>query len=487
VASAITNQNPAAPFPQPPGPWRAGPPASPAAQQDPEFYSIFRRVGLYCLLGVVFLLYTRLHETLALHYGIAGRFLYLFSIPALVGLLLSHGIRRVFSGRPVFYWMAFVVWMVIVIPFSVWRGGAVATVYDFLRGQIPIMILLAGLPITWKECRLVLCTIGVSGVINVIASQTFGQAYGGRAGLESETIGNPNDYAGQLLMVLPFVIYMLLHPPRLMQTLLRVLGGAALLYGTYLILASGSRGAMLGLVAACGFVLMKSGGRARLAVLVLLAISLGLMIALLPGAVLSRLSSFSAENGSRNEETQSAALRKRLLTEGLMTTVVHPLFGVGAGQFGNFQGTEKKEGAEHVVGYINAHNSYVQISADTGIPGILLYMGGVISPFLLLLRTWKRVRGSPEHREKASACFCLMAAWVGFCVAIFFLNFGYFFYLPAFAGLAVALHGAIGRELKAAPIRVSMAAPRPAMAAAVALPAPAPPRASNRFRFNRYR
>jgi len=501
VPSPTTSQSLSTAFPKPPSQPLAGVPAGQALRQDPQIDSVLRRVGLYFLLGLLVLFYTRLHETLAAHYQFSNHLLYVFSVPALVGLVLSGGLRRAFSERAIFYWSAFVVWMVVSIPFSVWRGGSFNTVFDFLRAQFPIMILLAGLPMTWKDCRLVLCTIGVSGVINVVTGLAFGQTYGDRVGLESETIGNPNDYAGQLLMVVPFVIYMVMHPPRvlLMRTVLRVTGSVVVLYGIYLILASGSRGALLGLLSAAGFALMKASTRMRVALVFTLALSFAVVTPFLPQDVLLRLTSFSAQSGSRAEQTQSASLRKQLLLESLLATVTHPLLGVGPGQFGNFEGREKEAGStEHIAAYIEAHNSYTQISADNGFPGLLLYLAGMISPFLLLLRIWKNLRGIPAQQEKAAACFCLLAAWVGYCVAIFFLNFGYYFYLPAFAGLALAVSAAVGRELAAAaPVRMSpagvnmvgvnMAAPRPAMAAAAVPPAPSRTVSSNRFRFNRYR
>jgi hypothetical protein len=47
-----------------------------------------------------------------------------------------------------------------------------------------------------------------------------------------------------------------------------------------------------------------------------------------------------------------------------------------------------------------------------------------------------------------AAVFCIMLGMVGFTVAITFLNFAYFFYLPAMAGLATGVWSAAEREFQ---------------------------------------
>ena len=47
------------------------------------------------------------------------------------------------------------------------------------------------------------------------------------------------------------------------------------------------------------------------------------------------------------------------------------------------------------------------------------------------------------------AAFFIMLGMVGYCTAIAFLNFAYFFYLPAMAGLAISFNRAAQREFRA--------------------------------------
>lgn len=154
--------------------------------------------------------------------------------------------------------------MLVTVPTSVWIGGSVRAIFDYLRSEWIMFPFIAALPIGWKEWRLVFSTIALSGIVNVISPQFFSQTYGvDRVGLESPLIGNPNDFAGHLLMVLPIVVFWILRPPQIpvLRTLARIAAIISVPVGLHLILASGSRGALLALVAAAAYAIIRVPGR----------------------------------------------------------------------------------------------------------------------------------------------------------------------------------------------------------------------------------
>ena len=63
------------------------------------------------------------------------------------------------------------------------------------------------------------------------------------------------------------------------------------------------------------------------------------------------------------EASTSAEQRKELFYQSLRVTAQHPLFGVGPGNFRIVSGVWRV-----------AHNSYMQVSAEGGIPAFLLYL-----------------------------------------------------------------------------------------------------------------
>lgn len=456
-----------------------------------------RKLAVIATLGLVLLRYGLLHEVLTFYTQKNFYLLYLVGTPALLGWLLSGGIWRTFASRPIRWWTLFVVWLFLSVPFSTWQAESASYALTYLRTVLPPMLVLAGVPMTWKEVRMVLYTIAISGIVNVSAGWMFGnsEAYGDRAGLEFGIVGNPNDFAGHLVLVLPLVLFLIIRPPAMpgLGAILRIAGIGALALGLYLVVASGSRGSLLAVVATLFYVFVRATTKVRLAMMGAVPLLVAGLVMLLPARTISRLTSFSTSNsgvGLAPEEVQSAENRRFLLEESLRLSLTRPIFGVGPGEFPNYEGRLKSEDGRRIA-WINPHNSYTQISSETGIPGLIFYVGGVLSTFLLLQKTWKRVRYRPELREISVAIFLVSTSLVGFSTAIFFLNFGYFFYLPAFAGLAACMAAAVDRELqvRVAPVALTMPLGVPATVPpprAASAPAPTPAR-RNPVRFGRMR
>src|SRR5580692_3931818 len=86
----FAGQNPGAAMAPPPVP-------------DTDAQNLLRKIGFWCTLCLVFLRYSLFHEFLTVSGGSNGKILYIFSIPALLCMLLSGGIRRLFSSRASFY------------------------------------------------------------------------------------------------------------------------------------------------------------------------------------------------------------------------------------------------------------------------------------------------------------------------------------------------------------------------------------------------
>jgi len=93
-------------------------------------------------------------------------------------------------------------------------------------------------------------------------------------------------------------------------------------------------------------------------------------------------------------------------------------------------------------------NSYTQASAECGIPGFIFFTGGILSTFLLFAKTLKQARKRPGCQDIAVTVFCVMLGMAGFVTAIAFLNFGYYFYLPALASLSIGMWDAAQREFE---------------------------------------
>jgi O-antigen ligase len=453
---------------------------------DADVNNNVRRLAFYAALGLIFLRYSLFHEVLTSVIGNNTYILYLFAIPAALGVVSSGGIRRTLAARQTKYWLAFVAWLLLSVPFSSWKGESATYALSYLRTDVPMLFYTAGLALTWKECRQMLATIGIAGISTIGVALLIGRDFGnGRMGLNFGVVSNPNDYAGHLLLILPWILFLVIFPPRLtlLRWLIRLVGVAATLAGLWLILMTGSRGALVALIIGSVYVLWESSTKVRIAAILGLPLLAVLLLTVVSGPVRTRLISLTSDNEAPKEARESSETRRFLLEESIRLSLRRPLFGVGAGQFQNYEGK--------VAGWHGTHNSFTQISSECGIPALVFYLGALFSTFLLLGRTWRQVRERPELREISIACYCMAMSYAVFCAVIFFLNFGYFFYLPAATGLVIAISRSAQRELSALKLQkqsipgpsrpVQLSPLQPASAAPVHSPRP------RAVRFNRFR
>lgn len=101
----------------------------------------------------------------------------------------------------------------------------------------------------------------------------------------------------------------------------------------------------------------------------------------------------------------------------------HPLLGAG------FRPFEPDVYERYMPGYWDnhdAHNNFLQVFAEHGIPGLLLFVALLVSLFLTLLRTVRATRGDPSRRWIGDAALFLGVSLVAYVVGGMFLNMPYF-------------------------------------------------------------
>jgi O-antigen ligase len=460
-----------------------------------------RSLALWAVVGLIFVRYSLVHEVLMSVLGVNTYLLYILGVPALIGTFADQGLARVMSTRIGIFWVCFTVWMFISLPFSIWPGGSFQAAIDFLRTNLPMLFVMGGLALRWVECRRMIYAIGIGGLWIIVAGNFLQTNIGGeRVGLEYGIISNPNDFAAHLILVMPLVFYLVIYPPRFLGPLFRLAAIGALALGLYLTLATASRGAVLAMGVGSLFALWYARPAVRFGILLAAPVVFVGLLAVLPKGVIDRLSSLSSSADQGEAEVREALgssnIRQYLLEQSVKLSFTHPLFGVGIGQFGDYMGRTEGNlgGPVKFAAWRSTHNSFTQISSEMGLIGLFFYLTALILTYRNLLRAWKKVRKRPDLarypdlRQIPLACYCLLLSYVGFCAAIFFLNFGYFFYLPAISGLVIALTTAIDRELSLLP---SLEVARPGtvpVVPAVALQPVSPPvlQTSNRFK-SKYR
>lgn len=410
-----------------------------------------RRLGLNFAMGFLFFRFTGLHEIATAKFGVNTYILYVLGLPAILGMLLSGGLARTIRSRAAKYWAGFAFFLILSVPLSDWVSGSLTLVLGYLRNEISVLFLIAGLVITWRECWRLLGMISISSIVVLLLGQFFREeTMGGPAerltvatGL---TMGNANDYAAVLTLLLPFLGLVLITPGR--AFVLRCVALCGLLFGLYMILSTGSRGGLIACLAALIMMLLRLPPLKKMG-LAVAAVVIGVtMWRILPDTITNRLATLVSDDAGGTDAIASGESRQYLLQKSLLFTVQHPLLGVGPGQFINHEGLGAKaqgyKGAWH-----ETHNAYTQISSEVGIPAVLLFIGALLSTFHLLSGTLKQARARPPSRQNAmiaAGAFCALIAVVAFCSSSFFLSLGYRFYFPALTGIAIVLNRAAQRE-----------------------------------------
>ncbi len=273
--------------------------------QVPDSTSPARQLAFKIALAMVFLQFSFIHQTLAAILHINLYLMYLVGVPAILGLLLSGSLKRSFGGRPVVYFCGYAIWMLIALPFSTWRGGSLPYVMDYFRTSLPPMLLVAGLTLTWRECRMVMSTVALGAVVDLFTARFFANSGHGEArlGIQSGTVANPNDFAGHLILALSFLLWVGLSSSYKLMRLFALLGVGV---GIVVIFKTGSRGAEIGLAMAMLTFFMRARTPQRIALMILGPAALIMLPFVLPPETLQRLESFSITPDSASSAGKEA-------------------------------------------------------------------------------------------------------------------------------------------------------------------------------------
>ena len=411
-----------------------------------EANSPLRRIAFRMALVLVFIRFSIIHMLLTYVLHINLYLLYLFGIPTLLGVAFAGGVQRTLRGRPAVIWLMFAGWLLVAAPFSSWRGGVIGSLNFYFRTNFPMLFVIAGLTLTWSECRSMMRAIAWAAPVVMLAAGIFPSDGdpGARLTLEFGNIGDSNDYACHLVTVLPFLIWAALSTKsKALQ--LAAWGGASC--GVLLILKTASRGGLVALGAGCLYWLVRGTMRQRIALLAMGPVVAFTVVAFVPRSSLNRILSFSAADENASQEAiQSATMRRYLLEQSIRYTLQHPIFGIGMSQFSIFEGGHSQIMGAH--GYWHeTHNTYTQVSSECGVPGLTFYVAALLSAFIMVNRVYRQARGRPECKDIQTTAFCIMLAMTTYCTATFFLTFGYFFYPLAISSLAIAVSMAAQGEL----------------------------------------
>lgn len=227
------------------------------------------------------------------------------------------------------------------------------------------------------------------------------------------TFGDPNYYSLSAIVVLPLIFYIFQYSNRLYLRLLLILFFTIICIA---IVMSISRGAFLGLgvMVFSGFI--YSTKKKRTFLILFLLTSVALIGA--PDRLWERFRDTKiVENRELTGDLASTKRRLDLIYAGLRMIKDKPVFGVGVGQYRNQ--SVRYEPALDPPGV--AHNMYLEITAELGIPAFMFFIGIIIFSLRDLIRI-RRWAVSVRNYDLALLTLCIFVSLLGFTVAGTFLS-----------------------------------------------------------------
>jgi O-Antigen ligase len=351
---------------------------------------------------------------------------------AIAGFLYSwmtQGLGGTGFPRELIYLVVLFAHLVLCIPFAIWKGGSFQVVVQGFSEVVILTIALALALKTIKHLRRLLfvqtasvVAITIISLVNNNLMRAPGEGIMRVQGAGNGIFENPNDLAVSIAMVFPLCFMFLLRCRGLWR---KALWTIVLLVLTRGVLVTYSRGGLLALLAAVLFALYEFGAKGRRPQLfVIVALAMGLLVVFAgPANYGQRMRTIFDPD---SDPTGSAQSRRQLLTESLDITEHHPLFGIGPGDF------------QIVSGFWHeTHNTYTQLSAEAGIPALLLFLVLFVRSFKNIKRARALASDDEEIQMLGAALRCTIAAYL---LGSFFASTAYEFFPYFLVAYATALY-----------------------------------------------
>lgn len=429
----------------------------PAQAVRQQAISPLQSLAFYVAVMVLFLVQSRVLEQVAAGLGASLHLLLVLSVLALVLVVLGGGLRQALSNRPAALLALLTALFLLSVPFSVWKGGSVGLMLLWFRSLF-YFVIVAGSVVSVRQCKQAMYALACAGVAIGIESLLAASETSERLQLETAgSLSNPNDLAFFLIFSIPFCILVTLAATRKVFKAVGIVIAFALLLAVF---RTGSRGGIVLAVVLFAMLFLAASPILRFVGTLCVVILVAVGIAIVPHSVLERyrlMTTTVAENpeaGRSTEEekaVESSINRMELLKTSIRYTFRHPLVGVGPGMFGvavndDFKATKDQE--EIGVAWHATHNTYTQISCETGIPALVVFVSILGYGLRTTFRLYRGLRGRPELGVIRNCAYCLWLAFVLYAVNGIFMSIGYAPFLPILAALTFCVHRAASAQVR---------------------------------------
>jgi O-antigen ligase len=337
---------------------------------------------------------------------------------------------------PTKFLLAFFVWMVLSVPLALVISNSFDLVVNNFSKTVVMFFVIAGCvrgPRDIERLMLVYLVGATTYAAVVIAEFDLS---GATWRLSRLYYYDANDFATFAVTAVPLGVYFLNTNKRFISQLL---AAASLTILTVAFVRTGSRGGFVAMAIAAGYLvfrytaipLTRRLAAASIVVLVTLGVASSQYWAQM-GTILSEV------DYNRSDESGRMHIWKR----GIGYMLQFPVLGVGPQNFPTAEGTLSSFAGRQQFGvgvrWNAAHNIFVQVGAELGVLGLVLFVGLFVSALRALRRASvyeQEATGGPPAISQA-----LTASLLGFIAGAFFLSLAYSEMLYALLALVVGWH-----------------------------------------------
>ena len=355
----------------------------------------------------------------------------LMSALTFTGMLVSGALFRgpsFFAERQVKLYVALLLIMVIGIPFSLYTRLSFMTIFTGYTNVVLYFIIFYKLVDSEKRISSVLTVACIGTGLYLAYSVKMGSIENGR--LVFGSMFDANDLAFFALSFSPLNLIFISRRNPLWKRL-ACLGCFAV--SVLLIVLTGSRGGLLAF-SMVGVLLIFHKGETITLPMKVIFIVLCFVILGLPSVNMERYTTIF--NLEQDYNVQGEEGRLAIWEIGKNIILTNPLTGVGVGCFGEAVGIAREAQGADSRAWQTAHNSAVQIGAETGVMGLSLYL----FMSLEVLRIFNRARKTAISKVLVKISEMGLAGFIGLFISGMFLSQAYSIYWAFYVVLSAVIN-----------------------------------------------
>jgi len=327
---------------------------------------------------------------------------------------------------PTKYIAAFLGWMILSLAGALVLETSFDVVFgNFLKTALMFVIVAGAVRGPRDIERLAMVYLVSATLYSVVVISRFDLGAGDAWRLGHLYYYDANDFATFAVTALPFGLYFLHAAER---SSVRLFAAFSLCILAIAFVRTGSRGGFIALVSVTAFIVLRYTAialRWRIAATAIVAL---VVVGTASDQYWTQMGTILSD-ADYNRTDESG--RMQIWRRGIGYMFRYPVFGVGPGNFQAAEGMLSSFAARQQVGvgvrWNAAHNSYIQVGAELGIPGLVIFIAMIASTFGILRRVNRTYgRSGDDHEDNPRALTnALTASLVGFVVGAYFLSLVY--------------------------------------------------------------